>query len=184
MEVQKLREKQEKQQDKQAELDAIRAKRAVEDNERKQRQLDKEDQLLRQKKLEDLMKANAKQKLDKELQLAEEAKKEQDEFDRIIKQQLKEIEENKKQERIKLQKLLDHNADLRIQISEKEERERLNRREILEEGRKRKQQHDEYVNSIEAIRLDKIRQLRNMGIDEKYIVPLQRFSINDLYSAS
>ena len=184
LELQKLREKQEKQQDYQAELDAIRAKRAVEDNERKQRQQEKEEQIQRQKKLEDLIRANAKQKLDKELQLCEEAKKEKDEFERIIKEQQKAIEEQKRLERIKIQTLLDHNKDLRIQIGEKEERERLNRREILEEGRKKKQERDDYQRNIEAIRLDKIKQLRNMGIDEKYIEPLQRFSLNDLYSAS
>ena len=43
----------------------------------------------------------------------------------------------KERERIKLKKMLDHNKDLRIQIAQKEERERLNKREILEEGRKK-----------------------------------------------
>ena len=90
----------------------------------------------------------------------------------------------KERDRIKLKKLLDHNKDLRIQIAEKEERERLINREILEEGRKIKQKNDIYSDSIEAIRKDKIRQLREMNINEKYIVPLERFSIKDLYSAS
>ena len=43
---------------------------------------------------------------------------------------------------------------------------------------------DIYSDIIEAIRKDKIRQLREMNINEKYIVPLERFSIKDLYSAS
>ena len=184
MELQKMREKQEKAQDKQAELDAIRAKRAVEDNERKERKKEKEELIIQQKKIEELLIANARQKLDKELQLAEEAKKEQEEFERIIKEHEKDIEAMKERDRIKLKKLLDHNKDLRIQIAEKEERERLINREILEEGRKIKQKNDIYSDSIEAIRKDKIRQLREMNIDEKYIVPLERFSIKDLYSAS
>ena len=179
-----MREKQEKAQDKQAELDAIRAKRAVEENEAKERKKEKEELILKQKKIEELLIANARQKLDKELQLAEEAKKEQEEFERIIKEHEKEIEARKEQERIKLKKLLDHNKDLRIQIAQKEERERLMQREILEEGRKNKQKNDIYSDSIEAIRKDKIRQLREMNINEKYIVPLERFSINNLYSAS
>ena len=184
MELQKMREKQEKAQDKQAELDAIRAKRAVEDNERKERKKEKEELIIQQKKIEELLIANARQKLDKELQLAEEAKKEQEEFERIIKEHEKDIEAMKERDRIKLKKLLDHNKDLRIQIAEKEERERLINREILEEGRKIKQKNDIYSDSIEAIRKDKIRQLREMNINEKYIVPLERFSIKDLYSAS
>ncbi len=184
MELQKMREKQEKAQDKMAELDAIRAKRAVEEKESRERKKEKEELMLKQKKIQDLLLANARQKLDKELQLAEEAKKEQEEFERIIKEHEKEIEASKERERIKLKKMLDHNKDLRIQIAQKEERERLNKREILEEGRKNKQKNDIYSESIEAIRKDKIRQLREMNINEKYIVPLERFSIKDLYSAS
>ena len=179
-----MREKQEKALDKQAELDAIRAKRAVEENEAKERKKEKEELILKQKKIEELLIANARQKLDKELQLAEEAKTEKEEFERIIKEHEKDIEAMKERERIKIKKLLDNTRDLRIQIAEKEERERLLQREILEEGRKNKQKNDIYVDSIEAIRKDKIRQLREMNINEKYIVPLERFSIKDLYSAN
>ena len=184
LELQKMREKQEKAQDKQAELDAIRAKRAVEEKEARERKKEIEELQIKQKKIQDLLLANARQKLDKELQLAEEAKKEQEEFERIIKEHEKEIEAIKERERIKLKKMLDHNQDLRIQIAQKEERERLNKREILEEGRKTKQKADIYSESIESIRKDKIRQLREMNINEKYIVPLERFSIKDLYSAN
>ena len=184
LELQKMREKQEKAQDKRAELDAIRAKRAEEENDAKERKKERDELILKKKKIEDLLLANARQKLDKELQVAEEAKQEQEEFERIIKEHEKEIEATKERERIKLKKLLDHNKDLRIQIAQREEKERLNKREILEEGRKNKQKADIYSASIEAIRKDKIRQLRDMNINEKYIVPLERFSIKDLYSAS
>jgi hypothetical protein len=184
LELQKMREKQEKAQDKQAELDAIRARRALEAQGAKERKKEKEELIIKQKKIKDLLEANAKQKLDKEAQLVEEAIKEKEEFDRIIKEYQKEMQASKERERIKLKKMLDHNADIRIQIAQKEERERLNKREILEEGRKNKQKNDEYSESIEAIRKDKIRQLREMNINEKYIVPLERFSIKDLYSAS
>ena len=184
LELQKMREKQEKAQDKQAELDAIRARRAVEAQDAKERKKEREELIIKQKKIQDLLEANAKQKLDKEAQLVEEAIKEKEEFDRIIKEYQKEMEASKERERIKIKKMLDHNADIRIQIAQKEERERLNKREILEEGRKNKQKNDIYSESIEAIRKDKIRQLREMNINEKYIVPLERFSIKDLYSAS
>ena len=39
--------------------------------------------------------------------------------------------------------MLDHNKDLRIQIAEKEEKERMLRREVLEEGRKIRQNINE-----------------------------------------
>ena len=136
--------------------------------------------LLKQKRIKDLIDANNRQRLDKEIQLAEEAKKEKEEFERIIKEYEKEIEEKKEMERIKIRKLLEHNADLQRQIIEKEERNKVIQREILEEGRKDRQNRDQYVKSIEAIKRDKIKSLQDMNIDEKYIVPLKKFTLKDL----
>ena len=180
LELQKLREKQEKAQDNQEILDAIRAKRAFDEANRKERIKLKEELLLKQKRIKDLIDANNRQRLDKEIQLAEEAKKEKEEFERIIKEYEKEIEEKKEMERIKIRKLLEHNADLQRQIIEKEERNRVIQREILEEGRKDRQNRDQYVKSIEAIKRDKIKSLQDMNIDEKYIVPLKKFTLKDL----
>ena len=180
LELQKLREKQEKAQDNQEILDAIRAKRAFDEANRKERIKLKEELLLKQKRIKDLIDANNRQRLDKEIQLAEEAKKEKEEFERIIKEHEKEIEEKKEMERIKIRKLLEHNADLQRQIIEKEERNKVIQREILEEGRKDRQNRDQYVKSIEAIKRDKIKSLQDMNIDEKYIVPLKKFTLKDL----
>ena len=107
MELQKLREKQEKAQDNQEILDSIRAKRAFDEANMKERRREKEEFLLKQKRLKDLIEANNRQKLDKEIQLAEEAKKEKEEFEAIIKEYQKEIDENKEKEKIKIKKLLD-----------------------------------------------------------------------------
>jgi hypothetical protein len=180
MELQKLREKQEKAQDNQEILDAIRAKRAFDDENRKQRQKEKEELIIKEKRKQDMIEANNRQKLDKEMQLVEQAKKEKEEFDRIIKEHQKEIEEEKIREKIKHEALMYHNADLKRQIADKEEKEKINRREILEEGRKDRQKLDQYERSIEAIRRDKIQSLRDMNIDEKYIVPLRKFNLSDL----
>lgn len=53
---------------------------------------------MQQKKVEELIKANEKAKLDKELKLAEEAQREQMEFVKIIDKQLKDIEADKRKE--------------------------------------------------------------------------------------
>ena len=179
-ELQKLREKQEKAQDKQGILDEIRAKRSIDEANRKERKKEQEELILKEKKLKDLIISNNRQKLDKEIQLAEEAKREREDFERIIKEHEKEIEEIKEKERIKIKKLLEHKAELKRQIAEKEEKEKINRRETLEEGRKDRQRRDQYVKSIEAIRRDKIKYLRDMNIDEKYIVPLRKINFNEL----
>ena len=96
---------------------------------------------------------------------------------RIIKEHENQIIASREREKDRIKKLLDHNKDLRIQIAEKEEKERIHKREILEEGRKIRQNNDDYMDNIEQIRRDKINKLRQMNINEKYIVPLERFSL-------
>ena len=182
LELQKLREKQEKAQDNQEIIDAIRAKRAFEEENIKQRQKEKEELLLKEKRMKESVIENNKQKMYKEIQLAEEAKKEKEEFEKIIREQQKEIEEQKIREKNRIMKLLKHKEDLKRQIVEKEEKNRVNRREVLEEGRKNLQIRDQYFKSIEAVRRDKIKYLRNMNIDEKYIAPLTKFKLTDLNS--
>ena len=180
MKLQKLREKQEKAQDNRELLDEIRAKRAFEEANKKERLRQKEEMMLKEKKFKDLIEANNKQKLDREMLLAEEAKKEKEEFERIIREYQKEIEENKRKEIIRKQKLMDHNANLKRQIADKEEREKLHKREILEEGRINQQKLDQYQKSIEALKNDRIQNLRKLKIDEKYILPLKKFNLKDL----
>ena len=132
--------------------------------------------------MKNLLVENNKQKMYKEIQLAEEAKKEKEEFEKIIKEQQKSIEEQKIKEKNRIMKLLKHKEDLKRQIVEKEEKNRVNRREVLEEGRKNLQIRDQYYKSIEAVRRDKIKYLRDMNIDEKYIAPLTKFKLSDLNS--
>jgi hypothetical protein len=112
-ETQKLREKQQRAQDKQAELDAIRAKRAYEEAERVAREKEKNEIIVRQKKVVDLLSANEKQKLDKELKLAEQAKQEQEEYQKIIEKQIKDLENERRKEEERQQMRYDHNRELR-----------------------------------------------------------------------
>ena len=146
----------------------------------KAREKEKEEMRLKEQKIRELILANNRQKLNKELQLAEEAKKEKEEFEKIIKEHQKEIQHNKELEKIKIRKLLEHKEILKRQIIEKEEKERINRREVLEEGRKDQQIRDQYAKSIDAIKRDKIKYLRNLNIDEKYIAPLRKFNLKDM----
>ena len=175
-ELAKLRDKQLKASDKAAELDAIRAKRAFEDNERKQRKKEEEDMIAKQKRLAELMRDNKRQIDAKELILAEEAMKEKEEFEKIIKEQLIAIERQKEIERKKKAQLLHHREELRLQILNKQEKEKVDKREILEEGRKVRQNNDEYRRGLEAIKKEKIDYLKSLNIEDKYIVPLRCFT--------
>ena len=177
-EIQKLREKQAKAQDNQAELDAIRAKRAFEDNERAARKKEREEMLIHQKKIEELIRDNERQKKDKEMQLAEMAKNEQEEYLRIVRKQLEDVERERKMEEEKKRKLYEHNMDLRRMIKIREEKEKVLAKEVLEEGRKQRQVNDSWRERMEKIKQDKIQQLKDLNIDQKYIVDLEKYKIN------
>ena len=161
-------------------MDEIRARRSFDETNMKAREKEKEEMRLKEQRIRELILANNKQKLNKELQMAEEAIKEKEEFERIIKEHQKEIQHEKELEKIKIRKLLEHKEILKRQIIEKEEKERVNRREILEEGRKDQQIRDQYAKSIDAIKRDKIKYLRDLNIDEKYIAPLRKFNLKDM----
>ena len=94
-ELQKLRENIS---DKQAILDELIAKRAFEDNEKKEREKQKLEmiKLLKQKK--ELIEGNEIQKITKKNKLVQQAISDQKEYDEIVKHQLAEVEEEEKAE--------------------------------------------------------------------------------------
>ena len=176
-EVQKLREKQEKAQDKQAELDALRAKRAYEQSEREARIKEQNEMLLRKKKIQELIASNEKQRADKQKQLAEQARQEQLEYQRIVKQQLEEIEKERRTEEDKKKKRYENTKDLKKLMKLKEEKEKLQSRENIEDGRKAKQNRDDWRLRMEKIKQQKIQDLKNLGVQPKYIADLERYKI-------
>jgi hypothetical protein len=61
----------------------------------------------------ELLEANEKQKLDKEYKLAEQAKQEQEEYQRIIEKQIRDLENERRKEEEKKRMRYDHNNELR-----------------------------------------------------------------------
>ena len=176
IELQKLREKQKRSSDKQGELDAIRAKRAFEENERKERQKEEEKKLEQQRIMEMLVMENKKQKEAKEKILAEEAKKEKEEFNKRIMEQMKEMEKEKEIALKKKEDNLKNQEAILQQIAQKEELGKNSYQEKMEEGRKIKEKLDEYKKNLEAIRRQKIAELKSLNIKDKYIVPLEMYN--------
>jgi len=112
-EVQMMRDKQEKAMDRNAELDAIRAKRAFEAAEREERRKEKLEAELKHIKMKELLEFNEYQKLEKEFKLSDEAKTAKIEFDGIIKKQIKDKDLEQKKENTKLIHRYEHNDELR-----------------------------------------------------------------------
>ena len=174
-EIQLMREKQKKAQDKQAEMDAIRAQRDYEEAERKAKLKEKEDEIIKQKKLMECIRENERHKKVKELQMNEEIRKEKEEYEKMRKEREKEIEEEKERKREKIKLIMENGNFVKNQIKEKEEKERGNWKEKYEEGRKVKQMHEDYYNSIEMIKQQKIAELKALNIKDKYILPVEKY---------
>ena len=175
-EIQALREKQEKAQDKQAELDAIRAKRVYEETERKAKLKEKEDELLKAKKLRECIEENEKHIKIKEEMKANEIKKEKEEYERLAKERQREIEEEKERQRQKIKILMENGNVVKNQIIERKEKERKLINEKVEDKKKIIQEHDAYYQSVDMIKKQKIAELRAMNINEKYIVPVEKYN--------
>ena len=176
-EVQKLREKQEKAADKMTELDTLRAKRAAEEAEREARIKEKMEIIKKKKILDELLQSNNKQKIQKRNQLAEQAKQEQAEYERIIKNQLEEMEKEKKIEEERKRMRYENTRDLRKMIKLREEKEKVEAKEILEEGRKIRQNYDSWKRRMERIKQEKIQKLKDLNVEPIYIADLERYKI-------
>ena len=175
-EIQALREKQEKAQDKQAELDAIRAKRVYEETERKAKLKEKEEEILKAKKMKDCIEENEKHRKIKEEMKINEIIKEKEEYERLAKERQREIEEEKEKQRQKIKLLIENGNMVKNQIIEKEEKNRKKLNEKYEDMKKIRQMNDVYYNSVDLIKKQKIEELRAMNINEKYIVPVEKYT--------
>ena len=175
-EIQLLREKQKKAQDKQAEMDAIRAKRDYEEAERKAIAKEKEDEIIKHRKLMECLEDNEMHKRVKEKQLADEIQKEKEEYQRFVQQREKEIEEEKEKQREKIKLMMENGDFVKKQIKDNEEKAKSGWKEKYEEGRKAKKLYDDYYAGIEMIKQQKIAELKALNIKDKYILPVEKFN--------
>ena len=107
----------------------------------------------------------------------EDAKQEKEEYEKIIKNNLEEIENDRKSEENRKKKVYENKNDLIKLIKIKEEKEKNIKKEIKEEGRKEKLIRDEWYSRMENIKKQKIEELKNLGIKHKYIADLENYKI-------
>ena len=73
--------------------------------------------------------------------------------------------------------MLKYREDLQKMIALKEEDKKAKRRGIMEDGKKLKQNQEEYYNRLQKIKTRKIVELKNMNIPNKYIHDLEKYKI-------
>merc|ERR1712139_119787 len=163
--------------DKKSELDALRAKRAMEQYEREWRQ--KERAAIEKQKMQNkiLHEARVQQKKEEERRLEHVAKAEREEFDRIVLVQREaEAVENEKECQMKDARYK-HRRDVQEQIQKNEGRRRQERLDYLEEGRKLRKEIEKEKSHLLNIKDRKVQELRTAGVPDKYLTELMRHKV-------
>eukprot|EP00455_Lapot_gusevi_P038192 TRINITY_DN4278_c0_g1_i1.p1 TRINITY_DN4278_c0_g1~~TRINITY_DN4278_c0_g1_i1.p1 ORF type:complete len:528 (-),score=158.40 TRINITY_DN4278_c0_g1_i1:504-2030(-) len=174
LEIARLRAAQEKARDQQAELDALRAKRAQEAGERKWRAQEREAAEKRAKMQEDMARAREQQRMEKELKMAEQARQERMIFERIISvQRDQEENERRKFDEEKAVRVA-HRQEIQGQMAEHEAARTAARLARFEEGKQLKAKQVEEKRRLEDIKQQKLEQLIRAGVPEKYQAELTK----------
>ena len=175
-EAQALREKKEKQKDKLDEVNEARARKAMIEEEIKEKKKMEEENLKRRKRIKEMVESNDLMLKIKKSLGEKEIEKDKEIIDKMNLENQKEEEEEKIKKRIKLEKMIENKIELEKQIMNKEQREKNKRKKELEEGKKIMKEQDNYLKSLEEIRQQKIKELKDLNIKDAYIVPLEKYS--------
>ena len=177
LEITKLMEKQRKMNDNRYILDEIINRRAMEDAERAER-LKGKDEIIKLNKLkEDVKKENDKLREFKIKIKFEETAQKGKEYAEMIEKFKLEVEKEKEKEKKVIERMLKYREDLMKMIIVKDEDKKLKRREIMEEGKKLKQNQEDYFKRLQSIKSRKVDELKNLNIPQKYIHDLEKFQI-------
>ncbi|XP_050294792.1 cilia- and flagella-associated protein 45-like isoform X2 [Anthonomus grandis grandis] len=173
-EIARLREMQEKSQDLQAALDEMNAARSQEEKEREWREQEKQAALKKQKMMEDLHVARAKQITDIRMTQARALARDEDDFKKVAKVQhelhLKDLEKQAK----KREEIARHRKELLKQINEKE-RERINwQQERYDDGKAQRLDFVLKDKNVEEYLKHKIEKLRKNNVPDNYIKDIER----------
>ena len=176
-ETQKLLLKQEKYTDEQALLDEFRAKRYLDEINRKERDKELKEALKLLKQKKELIEGNEEKKIKKRERLVEQALNEEKEYENIIKYQIKEREDEKYLESLRKKINEENGKELIKQIQNNKEKKLFLKRYALEEGRLLEQEREQYFKTLEKIKKQKLNEMEKIGIDTKYRVDLEKIKI-------
>lgn len=167
-EIARLRAHQERAKDKQAEKDALRAKRNQEEAEREWRRKQKEEVVIKAETEHMLKGARERQVKDKEHFLAVQAARDRAEFERVLVAQNEQQVKDDNAERQSASRRHHYSQDIREQISEKEKDRIQLQKSYFEEGEKLNKEAKERRQKLDEIKRRKLKELRDAGVPDKY----------------
>jgi len=179
LEIAHLRAQQERAQDKQAEIDEIRARRYEESAERQRRSQVKAASQKQHAMQLSLSDAREEQRLMKLKQLADTAKTDHNEFVRILHANREKEQADYEQFVHTKQVSQNHKEELLAQISANKESRNKAREEYLEEGRKLREDYSRERVNLEVVKDRKLEELQVSGVPAKYRAELERKKISN-----
>ncbi len=175
LQLAKMREQQQKVADQGAALDALRAKRAAEANERKARERDLREAEVRRQKIVDLQKYRAMQQVAKEYAVQEIRREEEEEYNRNYAVRKSAIAKAEEQENALHSRKLAHRDDLKATVKQREAQERDAQKTFVTSGHEYVKKTSAELQNLNEVKQRKIEELRSMGVPERYLAELDRF---------
>ncbi|KAG5510346.1 hypothetical protein JKF63_07675 [Porcisia hertigi] len=167
-EIALLRANQQKVQDKQAELEELRARRVQESYIREERRKEREATEREKAMHADLQRARLEQVKERARQKALEKEQEQEEVDRMLAvQKISHEQDLERKARVRCLQM-ENSVALLKQIMETEERRRRERQEEIEEGNQVRKEARERQAALEGIRDRKLCELEELGVPDQY----------------
>jgi hypothetical protein len=174
----RLLDEQERTMDRRAEIDELRARRAVEDAERKYRQKQLKEAQKRKHDMDTLDQARRQQQKEREEKALLDQAAKQEEYQNALRhaQAMGEREQaESKRERKKNAELI---SNLQEQIEENKELKSLQQKEKFREGLSIKHKLEEDRVKLEAVRAKMVEDMKAKGVDERYYGEMMSLDIN------
>merc|ERR1719502_1472572 len=176
----KLLAMQEKTQNKQAEIDELRARRYAEERERKARDRERSELTLKHSRMIELQNARASQAEQKKAMMAREAVMQQQEYEDAVTYSLQTMEREKVESDLKHAKAEAHRDALKHQIVTNETAAKRASGNKFDEGKKLKDEFAAERAKLEAIRDKMVHDMEKKGINPRYLTEMKMADIQKM----
>jgi len=176
----KLLAMQEKTQNKQAEIDELRARRHQEEKERRERARETAEAELKATRMSEMSAARTQQAAQKKAMMAREAVMQQQEYEEAVRHAMVEMERESKEAAARAENSALHREVLQKQINFREDYRRRHRNDKFEEGRKLKQEFAAERAKLETIRDKMVADMELKGVNPKYLTEMKGADIQKM----
>jgi len=176
----KLLAMQEKTQNKQAEIDELRARRYAEERERRERERERREVADKHSRMTELQYARASQAEQKKAMMAREAVMQQQEYEDAVTYALQTMEREKTEEHSKKKTSMTHKDALLTQISVNEGHRSRSQATKFDDGRKLKEEFSSERAKLEAIRDKMVHDMEKKGINPRYLTEMKMADIQKM----